>query len=332
MLEPRHERHAADRRLQRVEGGPDAAVADRVDDRRDPGAGGARRERGEPLRRRDEDPALRAGGQRLAGLRLDRLEEGRRPRRERPVGEELQPAEPGPVDARPERIAAPQARLDRRVDLLLADAGVDAERQAAALREAPVRLDPAPEPLLQRQRARVVDRDDAEPTSSLGERGDEPLVALVGWARGTWFVTSRAAASWRTPVGSPPSSRRMIPPAGSVGVACDPRPSRAPPGSPRARGGRGPTARPAARARRRSRSSAVGQRPQRSESQPWPSIQSSGAEPLVRGARSAPGRPRATAPATGRRSRARSRPRRGGGGSRSGPGSRPRPGRARSGR
>ncbi len=157
-------------------------VADRVDDRGDPGAGGPRRERGEPLRRGDEDAALRARGERLAGLRFDRLEEGRRPRRERPVGEELLPAQPRPIEARRERIAAPEARFDRRVDLLLADTGVDAQRQAAGGREAPVGLDPAPEPLLHRQRTRVMDRHDAELDEPLGERGDEPVVALLGWA------------------------------------------------------------------------------------------------------------------------------------------------------
>ena len=142
---------------------------------------------------RDASAASRSGGvmktprsvpagSGLAGLRFDRLEEGRRPRRERPVGEELLPAQPRPIEARRERITAPEARFDRRVDLLLADAGVDAKRQAAGGREAPVGLDPAAEPLLHRQRTRVMDRHDAELDEPLGERGDEPVVALLSWA------------------------------------------------------------------------------------------------------------------------------------------------------
>ena len=183
VLEARHERHAADGRFQGIESRPDPVVPDRVDDRRDAGGRGARRERGEALRRGDEDAALGARGERLAGLRLDRLEECRGPRGERPVGEELQPAQPGPIDTGRQRIAAPQARFDRRVDLLLPDAGVDAERQPAARREAAVGLDPAPESLLHRQRARVMDRHDPELDEPLGQRGDEPVVALVAGAR-----------------------------------------------------------------------------------------------------------------------------------------------------
>ena len=53
-------------------------------------------------------PRSGAGRERPSLLRLDRLEERRRPRRERAVGKELQPAEMGAAGLRPERIAAPQ--------------------------------------------------------------------------------------------------------------------------------------------------------------------------------------------------------------------------------
>ena len=87
-------------------------------------------------------------------------------------------------DARPERVAAPQAGLRRRLELLLADAGVDPERELAALVERAVRGDARAQPLLERQGAGIVDRDDAEPHEVRGERGDESLVALRRELRG----------------------------------------------------------------------------------------------------------------------------------------------------
>ena len=106
VLEARHQRRPAGRRLEHVERGPDAPVADRVDLRRDPGVGRAPRDAASRSGGGQPDPALRAGRQRPARLGLDRLEEGGGPRRQRPVGEQLQPAEPGP--------AAGRSRADRR--------------------------------------------------------------------------------------------------------------------------------------------------------------------------------------------------------------------------
>src|SRR6185369_17965464 len=109
-----------------------------------------------------EDATLRAGRERPPLLRLDRVEEGRRARCERAVGEELQPAEMGAAGIRPERVAAPQPGRGCRLDLLLADAGVDADGQRATLVERPERGDAGAEALLERQPARTVDSDDAQ--------------------------------------------------------------------------------------------------------------------------------------------------------------------------
>src|SRR4029079_7994370 len=103
------------------------------------------------------------------------------PRGERPVREELEPPEAGAAAGRSERVAAAQLHRHRRVELLLADRGVDAERHLAALVEGPVRGDPASETLLQRQGSRIVDRDDAQAYEVVGQPRDQRLVPpLVG--------------------------------------------------------------------------------------------------------------------------------------------------------
>ena len=207
VLESRHERNTCDGRLECVEGGPDPVIPDRVDDRGDPGGRGPGRERGKAFRRGDEDAALGSGGDGPPGFFLDRLEERRRPRRQRAVGEELQPAEPRPIRPRAERVAAPQPGFPRRVDLFLANAGVNAERQPAALRQAPVRPDRPLEALLDCQGTRVVDRDHAELDELVGERRDQPVVAFVGRARDV--------------VGDEPS-RRLVEDAGRLAVRVAP--------------------------------------------------------------------------------------------------------------
>ena len=264
-------------RLERVERGPHAPSPIAWTDRRDPGGGGLRRERREPLRRRDEDAALRAGRERPPLLRLDRLEERRRPRRERPVGEELQPAEIG--RGRPSGQSGSPLRSPAAVAASSCSSRMQAwtrMRQRRRARRAPG---------TRRSRRRGPPGATAPPgswtattpsrTRSRGELPRSASRSARAAPAGTWSVTSRAAVSWRTPLGSPPSSRRMRPPSGSTVSRLDRRRPRAPRGSPRASGDRGPRARRAGRARPRSRSSAVGQRPSGPWSQPWPSSQRS---------------------------------------------------------
>ena len=70
-----------------------------------------------------QTPRRSSGGERPVGLRLDVREQGGGPRPERPVGEALQPADPGPTDRiGAEDVAAPQTPLERGVEPLGAGA------------------------------------------------------------------------------------------------------------------------------------------------------------------------------------------------------------------
>ena len=189
-----------------------------------------------------------------------------------PSAKQLQPAEPGPT----ERV------------------GAERRRRSAARRRAPSsscsvaeRGDGRGSAGSPRSSRRAVGGDTPSPRPDPGatsrpgrERRRRPSARARGAtatiaasrpsavAGGMWPMTSRAAASWRMPVGSPSASRRMMPPAGSARVASMPAIGERRRGSPRARGDRGPRARrggPArrARGRRRSASRPSGRRPSR---------------------------------------------------------------------
>ena len=102
-----------------------------------------------------------------------------------------------------------------------------------------------------------------------------PASTSAWLSSGMWTVTSPAAASRSTPVGAPSSARRITPPAGSGVVASSPAVCSAPwlTSRPWWSCAHSATRRPGAT---RSRSSAVGQRPHRSTSQPNPSSHASG--------------------------------------------------------
>ena len=250
MLEARHQGGPAGRRLERVERHPAAPIADRMDLGRDPGR---RRPASRMPRPRpasvSQIPRSVPGGSGRPGLGLDRLEERGRPRRQRPVGEQLQPAEPCPAagrsradrrsaaPARPPSPAAPSG--SRHGPGSAGRRARRATRYAAIARPRPSWSDSAPGSWTATTPSRIRSR---------ASRAIEVSYCSAD-AGGTWSVTIRAAASWRTPVGVPSASRRMIPPAG---IALDrrrcPR-SPSPAGSPTGRGDRGPTARPPGRAR-----------------------------------------------------------------------------------
>ncbi len=164
VLHAGDERRQADRRCQRVEGGAHRRVADAVDLGRDPQRRGRRRLLPEPIRRDQPHAEPAVGRRRLAPHPLHRLEEGRRARSQRAVRERLEPAEPQAVErVGPERRAAAQPGRAGGLQLFRADAHVDAQREVAARRERAVGLDRRAESDGWRERARVVDRDDAEP-------------------------------------------------------------------------------------------------------------------------------------------------------------------------
>ena len=148
-------------------------------------------------------------------LRLDGIEQGGRPRRQCPVGEELQPAEPGAAAGRADRVPAPELHRRRSRELFRPDRGMDPDRQVAALVEDAIRVDRPAQPFLERERARIMDGDHAEPDEVTCQTADRLLV-LSRRGLGTRSVTSRAAASWRTPVAAPSASRRIRPPGGSA--------------------------------------------------------------------------------------------------------------------
>ena len=82
-----------------------------------------------------------------------------------------------------ERVAAPQPGGDRRGQLLLADAGVDADRQVSGIGQAAVRLERRPQPRLDGERARVVDGDDAQRHEGRAQGRDRALEVVGGDCR-----------------------------------------------------------------------------------------------------------------------------------------------------
>ena len=112
MLDARHQRRGLGERRQDVERGAHGRVADRVDHRGDPAGGRPLHPLAQAVRVGHPDAPPKLGCQRPLGLGLDVLEERRRPRSERAVGETLLPADHGPPIRRgPERRAAPVARV-----------------------------------------------------------------------------------------------------------------------------------------------------------------------------------------------------------------------------
>ena len=266
-------------------------------------------------------------------LRLDRLEERRRPRGERPVGEELQPAEPGAARrSGPSGSPLRSPRLDRRLELLLRmQAWTRIGSVAALVERADTRRSPRPRPSWSESAPGSWTATTPRRTRS---RREPAIAARSARQRGGGDVIDRRAGP-RTRGGRPLGSPAVVA-ADEAAVRIGGRVGRSPAiasagaADPERSGGRGPTARRRRPGATRSRSSAVGQRPSRSVSQPWPSSQASASAGRAWAARDhRQCRRRASAPRTGRPVERRCRPRRDGDGRRSGRGSRPRPGPAR---
>ena len=216
VLDPRHQGRRADRRRERVEGGAHGGVADAVDLRRDPQGGGLRGERAQAFRCRKPHAEPVVGRLGLAGDAVHRFEERGGPRAERAVGEHLEPADPQSVErVGPQRLPAPESGFAGRVELLGADARVDADRQVAGRGEPPVGLEWSAEPAARGKAARIVDRDDAQGDELARER-----------SHGVSHRIDRRAAGRATPPAASPTragrpsadrhrSRRITPPGGS---------------------------------------------------------------------------------------------------------------------
>ena len=167
----------------------------------------ARRARARPSGIGHPDAAPLLGRQRSVGLGLDVLEERRRPRPERAVGEALLPADRRPpvrVRAEPRAAAMTAARWPPRPRRRACRHG----RGAAAGPHRTAGRRPGTSTTASgsgRDAARVVAGDDAERDEVLPDldraraRGRRPSAAA------TWIVTSRVAASYSTPSGVPSS-------------------------------------------------------------------------------------------------------------------------------
>ena len=266
VLDAGHERLVARAVGEDAEDLADRGVADGVDLGRD--AAG----------RRPGDPRPQAVGvghphaaallrrERSVGLRLDVLEEGRRARPERPVGEALLPADPGTaVRVLAQHGPAPVALLDRGGDRVVAHAGVDPHRQSAGVGQ----------PGVDRERS----RSGPGPAPRRPGRGRRPRRGRGADRRSTrWPRPARrrsVAGRGSSPAGTP--SRRARPRAARPASGARPRRAdrrprtrrgRGPHGWPTARGGRGPRCWrdgpvPHARGRRPSASGPIGRCPSR---------------------------------------------------------------------
>ena len=226
----------------------------------------------------------------------------------------------------PERLAAAQPRAAGGVELLRADAGVDAAAPSSpAAASVAVGLERPAEVRRGTDAARVVDGDDAEREQLGGERARARRRSAAAAGRGTRSTTRPRRGLVQD--ARRPAGRRLAgsrPPRGIGAIARRRRPRPAPRGSRPARGGRGPRARPAGPAPARSRSSAVGHRPSSVRVPPAPSIHA-----VVAGRRAPPRGPGRRARRSTRSPRASTRAaparrRPGAGAHRSAPGSRPR--------
>ncbi len=248
VLDPGAKRPRSGPWLQRIEGGPKPCIADRMDLGHDPAAGRPLGQLGQPIGLRDPDPALAPGLQRPVRLECERLEQRGRPGAERPVGEQLLPAHPGPAVGIPaDRHAAPIAALDGDGDGLLAEADVRPDREPSRVGQPGVRGEGPLEGRVGDEAAGVVDRDDPERNELAAERRDGRGELVRGRRRRQ--VAPRAGRPTRggsRSAGRPGRAGSRRPP----GLGC---PRRRPPpgaqhGSPIANGDRGPRARPGGRA------------------------------------------------------------------------------------
>ena len=144
MLDPGHQGQVGQaRRADRsegVEGGPDGQVADGVDHRRDARLSGPPGLRRQPLTRFQRAAVWPGRSRALVGV-VVRLEHRGRPRADAAVGEELQPADTEAVrdaalrgrgvPAWRHALVTPPAGADGGLELLVADAGMDPQRQVA---------------------------------------------------------------------------------------------------------------------------------------------------------------------------------------------------------
>ena len=238
-----------------------------------PPAAARSRQLGQRVRLGHPDAAPPLRRQRAVRLGLDVLEQRRGPRAERAVGEAASASRPGP-GRRVRRRAARRCAGPRSI------AVVQRRRRAC---EAWTRSGQPSRIGQPRVRRRTTGRGRVRATRPPGSwtattpsaSSSRPTVDQPGLERrprpaaGRGSMTSRAAASWRTPSGAPSASRRMTPPGGSGVVAVDAGRRAARPGWPAARGGRAPRARTRrpgrdrARGRRRSASGPSGRSPSR---------------------------------------------------------------------
>ena len=171
VLQTRDERRAPDGRPEDIERHADRGIADGVDDRGDPGLRRPRREVGERFGFGHPDPEAVVGRRRLA-RQVERLQQRRGAGAERAVGEALEPAQSQPVERiRAQRLAAAQAGVDRVGELLGPEARMDADAKSAVRGQRAIGGQDAIERRVQRQPARVVERDEAQAE----ELGYQPL-------------------------------------------------------------------------------------------------------------------------------------------------------------
>ena len=153
-----------------------------------------------------------------------------------PSAKQLLPADPGPAVG---VVAERRRRCGARASIAASSASSRRQawtRSGQAARVGEARDRPGTDQVrsgIRRERAR--DRGTATTPSATQLAADgarSPPRGPPASAAGRWTVTSRAAASCRTPSGSPSASRRMMPPGGSGVAAVDARRPRARRGSP----------------------------------------------------------------------------------------------------
>ena len=181
-----------------VERGPDGGVADRVDLRRDAGRGGRRGELGQRLGRSSSRRrgAARAGAAASGSGSMSASSAAVRDPSEPSAKSFCQPIRARPSGSLAEHVAAAQPARDRRVQAVVAEGRVDADRQVGAVGERGVGRERERQVRVGGERAGVVARDDAERTQLV-----PATVTMVGLevrrgpAAGRWTVTRRVADS-----------------------------------------------------------------------------------------------------------------------------------------
>ncbi len=140
VLDPGHQRETATDRCQEVQRLADRRVTDGMDLGRDPAGRRTTDEFAQDVRVGHPESAACVGRHRAVGFRFEVLQEPRRARPHRAVGEALQPADPCPAGGvRAQDVTAAQAAGERRVEAVVAQARVDAQRQPPPIGQVRVR-------------------------------------------------------------------------------------------------------------------------------------------------------------------------------------------------